>query len=203
MLGRTKEALIVRYKQILRRGGGNLQNLLKEMKHFVSAECQLCDEDIVLFISQHLMLLDTQKEIKEKKDTDFPHQEYPSVLSTLAFVAEHFYENSSSTTSSNLNVETIKQKFNLNSKQYAWVVLHALVKQQKWPQIETLLLTKSWLGGTKDKCLLPLEEVCYSLKEAPVDLISRFLRLIDDYEKRLTIAKKLKCHMVVIDVSSL
>lgn len=138
MLGRTKDALIVRYKQILKRGGGNLQNLLKEMKHFVSADCQLCDEDIVSFISQHLMLLDTQKEIKEKKDTMFPHSDYPSVLTTLAFVAEHFYEN----ITPSLNVDSIKQKFNLSSKQYAWVVLHALVKQQKWPQIETLLLTK-------------------------------------------------------------
>ncbi|ODM93523.1 Spermatogenesis-defective protein 39 [Orchesella cincta] len=196
MLGRSKEALLMRYKQILRRAGGNLQNLLKELKHFNSAECQLCEEDVILFINQHLMLLDIQKEIKEKKDTLFPHAEYSSVLGTLGFVAEHFYENTTPT----LNVDSIKQKFNLNGKQYAWVVLHALVKQQKWPQIETLLLTKSWLGGTKDKCLLPLEDVCFSLKEAPVDLISRFLRLIDDYDKRLTIARRLKCHMVVLDV---
>lgn len=95
----------------------------------------------------------------------------------------------------------MKQKFNLSVKQYTWVVLRALVTQQKWPQIESLLLTKSWLGSSKDKCLLPLEEVCQTLRCAPVDLTARFVRLIDDADKKLAIAKKLKCHMVVVDVS--
>ncbi len=47
---------------------------------------------------------------------------------------------------------------------------------------------------------MPLEDVCNTLKDAPTDLISRFVRLIDDSEKKLTIARKLKCHMVVFDV---
>lgn len=56
MLGRTKDAMIVRYKQILRREG-NLQNFLKEMEHFHKAECQLSGDDVAGHISQHLVLL--------------------------------------------------------------------------------------------------------------------------------------------------
>lgn len=56
MLGRTKDAMLVRYKQVLRREG-NLQNFIKEMEHFHQAECQLSNEDVASFISQHLSLL--------------------------------------------------------------------------------------------------------------------------------------------------
>lgn len=80
--------------------------------------------------------LDIYKEIKEK--TSFIHTDNSSVLKTLNFVAENFYEN----TNPPLTADNIKQKFNLNVKQYNWVVLKALVVQQKWPQIEALLLTK-------------------------------------------------------------
>jgi len=56
----------------------------------------------------------------------------------LQYVGENFYEN----TIPPLTVDNIKQKFNLNVKQNTWVLLKALVTQQKWPQIENLLLTK-------------------------------------------------------------
>ncbi|OXA59443.1 spermatogenesis-defective protein 39 homolog [Folsomia candida] len=195
MLGRTKEAMLIRYKHILRREN-NLQNFLKEMEHFYHSECQLSNEEVALLFNQHLQLLYIYKEIKEK--TSFIHTDNSSVLKTLNFVAENFYEN----TNPPLTADNIKQKFNLNVKQYNWVVLKALVVQQKWPQIEALLLTKTWLGSSKDRCLLPLEEVCNTLKDgdAPIDLVARFVRLIDDTEKKLVIARKLNCHSVVIDV---
>jgi hypothetical protein len=137
MLGRTKEALLIRYKQILRKEG-NLQNFLREMEHFHQSECQLSNENLASFITQHLQLLYVQKEIKEKKDSAFIHTNYSSVLQTLNYVAEHFFENLTPP----LTIDFIKQKFNLNVKQHTWVVLKALVVQQKWPQIEGLLLTK-------------------------------------------------------------
>lgn len=56
MLGRTNEAMLIRYKQILRREG-NLQNFLKEMEHFHTAECQLSGEEVAVLIAQHLQLL--------------------------------------------------------------------------------------------------------------------------------------------------
>jgi hypothetical protein len=58
MLGRTREGMIIRYKQILKREG-NLQMFLKEMEHFHKAECQLSEDDVASLISQHLQLLRT------------------------------------------------------------------------------------------------------------------------------------------------
>jgi hypothetical protein len=58
MLGRTREGMIIRYKQILKREG-NLQMFLKEMEHFHNAECQLSEDDVASLISQHLQLLRT------------------------------------------------------------------------------------------------------------------------------------------------
>lgn len=56
MLGRTKEAMLIRYKHILRREN-NLQNFLKEMEHFYHSECQLSNEEVALLFNQHLQLL--------------------------------------------------------------------------------------------------------------------------------------------------
>jgi len=141
--------------------------------------------------------LELHKSIKEKDSaSSFNHTDHPSVLQTLNYIANHYYENSVPP----LTVDCVRTKFNLSPKQHHWVVVKALVAHQKWPQIDALLLTKTWLGGSKDKCILPLEDVCYTIKDAPTDLISRFVRLIEDVEKRLAVARKFKCHMVVIDV---
>ncbi|CAG7723718.1 unnamed protein product [Allacma fusca] len=196
MLGRTNDALMIRYRQILR-SEGNFQKLQRDLKHFQTADCSLSDDNIAHVVHEHVNLLDIHRVLKEK-DTSFPHVEHQSVLKTLFYLSEHYYESNVCT----LSTTSFKGTFNLNVKQFAWVSLHALVNMQKWPQIESLLLTKTWLGSSKDKCLLPLEDVCYTLRDAPIDLTSRFLRLIDDVQKRLAIAKKLKCHMVVIDVFS-
>jgi hypothetical protein len=50
--------------------------------------------------------------------------------------------------------------------------------------------------------ILPPDDVCIILNrnEAPVDLISMFVSLIQDPEKKLRNAKRYKCHKIVIDV---
>ena len=83
------------------------------------------------------VIADTHRALKDK-DSTFPHTEYSSVLRTLAYLSEHYYESSSPA----LSTVAFKGAFNLTTKQYAWVSLRALAKTQKWPQIESLLLTK-------------------------------------------------------------
>ena len=56
MLGRTEDALVLRYKQILRKMG-NLQFLLRDMEHFYKAECQPPDGGVGELINQHIVLL--------------------------------------------------------------------------------------------------------------------------------------------------
>jgi len=62
---------------------------------------------------------------------------------------------------------------------------------------------QSWLGlGSKPRCILPVEPICLALKDAPVDHVAKFVQLIDDSKKKLVLAKKLQCHMIVLDVSA-
>lgn len=58
MLGRTNDALMVRYKQILR-AEGNFQKFQRDLKHFHTADCSLSDDNIAHAVHEHLNLLGT------------------------------------------------------------------------------------------------------------------------------------------------
>jgi len=53
--------------------------------------------------------------------------------------------------------------------------------------------------------ILPAEDVCKILKEndAPIDLLSMFVSLIENPTTKLTTARNLHCHKVVIDVKKI
>lgn len=55
MLGRTHDALIVRYKTILR--SSNLDRIQTQLKHFYVAECSNSDEDIAVLVQSHSNLI--------------------------------------------------------------------------------------------------------------------------------------------------
>jgi len=60
MLGRTREAIIVRYKLILR-SEGNLTKIEHQLKHFYTAECNITDEYIAQIVKSHFELIDLHK----------------------------------------------------------------------------------------------------------------------------------------------
>ena len=56
MLGRTNDALIIRYKQILR-AEGNFQKFQRELKHFHTADCSLSDDNVAHVVQEQIQLL--------------------------------------------------------------------------------------------------------------------------------------------------
>jgi len=56
MLGRTNDALVVRYKTILR-SEGNLGKIENQLKHFYTAECNITDEYIANLVKSHYNLV--------------------------------------------------------------------------------------------------------------------------------------------------
>jgi hypothetical protein len=49
-----------------------------------------------------------------------------------------------------------------------------------------------------------MEQVVMQLHahEAPTDILIKYLELIDNMDKRVTLAQKLQCHKAVVDVSN-
>ena len=72
---------------------------------------------------------------------------------------------------------------------------------KKWADIEGLFTTKSWLGGTKMKSVIGFDQVsaivhCF---QAPPSVVSKYLMLVDDTERRLELAFKMNTHKAVIE----
>ena len=53
------------------------------------------------------------------------------------------------------------------------------------------------------KAALPMEQVVMQLHAhgAPTHILNKYLELIDNVDKRITLAQKLQCHKAVVDVS--
>ncbi|VDH99244.1 protocadherin Fat 4, partial [Mytilus galloprovincialis] len=71
--------------------------------------------------------------------------------------------------------------------------------------IETVAATdndlRGWFGGTKARAVIGFDRVCQILNQCnpPLEVLTKYLKLIDNTEKRLELAKKFKCHNVVIE----
>ncbi|KAH8028193.1 hypothetical protein HPB51_014148 [Rhipicephalus microplus] len=59
----------------------------------------------------------------------------------------------------------------------------------------------SWLGKSKMRCCIGFDKAVEILAKAhaPPEVFERYLQMVDDSEKRLTLAKAHKCHSVVIE----
>lgn len=55
------------------------------------------------------------------------------------------------------------------------------------------------------KSAVPVEKVVMQLHahEAPTDILVKYLELIENVDKRITLAQKLQCHKAVINVSNI
>lgn len=65
------------------------------------------------------------------------------------------------------------------------------------------LFKQGWLGSKKLLTHLSIEEILKILHEqqAPSNILEKYLKYVDNVEKRLEIAKKLQCYKTVVDVS--
>ncbi|KAL1138943.1 hypothetical protein AAG570_009005 [Ranatra chinensis] len=147
-----------------------------------------------IFVDNFIKLLEWQQSIGTAE------LEGKSVIDSLAYTCEHHWnDNKSSATSPYM----LAQHHRINRRQFQWVALNALAKNSSWNEIETLLVTKGWLGGKRVNAILPMDQVVIQLHKlkAPNNVLHIYFELIDDIDKRMCVAKKLQCHKEVIDVS--
>ncbi|KAJ6222958.1 hypothetical protein RDWZM_001503 [Blomia tropicalis] len=96
----------------------------------------------------------------------------------------------------------IRKKFALTEKQFLWIALQALSSNEMWPEIDTLFEYKSWLGNRKIKNSIPIDELVRVLfhNSAPLEMLEKYLELVDDVERKLQLAKELLMTKFAADI---
>ncbi|KAL5008167.1 hypothetical protein ScPMuIL_013748 [Solemya velum] len=212
MLGRVEEAAMLKYRQVLsitdpKMKINNLTSCLGA--HFVSYP-QLSHE--MSMIQEQISLLERQRPIEEddaKSELEARaglFREYPrassivnmSVITTLYYCSFYHYQLQETSLASPLS---IKKAHQLTEKQYLWTVLRARSRLKRWKEIEELLTTKGWFGSTKLRAAIGFDKVADILNSTntPPEIIGKYLRLVDDTNLRLNLAKRMKCHEIVVD----
>ena len=128
-----------------------------------------------------------------------------TVVTTLTYICRFHFNNPESP---DVNSEVFKKDFSIGEKQYFVILLIALCAKRDWDSIERLLTPKGWqskLGiGSKIKSPISLERVIFllgkSVYKAPEEMMSKYIRQIDDLERRLELATKYRCFGVGIEV---
>lgn len=122
-----------------------------------------------------------------------------SLIDTLHYCCLYHYDQPETNFSS---PQYIRKMFGISEKQFVWVAVDALSKCQKWTEIQALLTDRTgWFGAPKPKAVIGFDKVCDVLirNGTPPDVLAYYLRLIEDPEVRLDLARKSRCHSVTID----
>lgn len=88
-----------------------------------------------------------------------------TVLATLLYFCYHHWG-----VGENLlhSPQALRKIHNLSEKQFTWIAVLARAKRQSWKDVESLVVTKSWLGGKKTKAAISIDGVVRILFESKV-----------------------------------
>ncbi|XP_046616432.1 spermatogenesis-defective protein 39 homolog [Neodiprion virginianus] len=198
MLGRSKDAAMTNL-QIVLKNTPNIERLLQKLQnccrmHFTA----LSDCREGFYVQNYIKLLEWQVAVKA---TEFskPLDIHSSVLDCLQNACQHHWNASEGSLVSPTN---LSKQHDVSPRQYQCVALTTRASMQAWDDIESIVLTKGWLGSKKLQTSLAIEDILQILHEnqAPSSLLAKFLSYIDDLDRRLSLAKKLQCHRAVIDI---
>ncbi|XP_021367352.1 spermatogenesis-defective protein 39 homolog isoform X2 [Mizuhopecten yessoensis] len=211
-LGRNEEAAMFKYKQAVSASDAGVK--IKSLKtchraHFMTDQGLAHNTSL---LEEHISLLERQRPIEDADARDEQEgkvmlfKSYPrkssiinmSVITTLYYCC--FYHPGLSENSL-ASPAAIRRDYKLTDKQYLWIALSARSRLKQWTGIEELFMTKGWFGGTKAKAVIGFDRVCEVLYKtsAPLDILSKYLRMIDSTDRRIALAKKMKCHDIVVD----
>ncbi|XP_048732192.1 spermatogenesis-defective protein 39 homolog isoform X2 [Ostrea edulis] len=211
MLNRTEEAAILKYRQAISAPDvrGKMSALRGCLKAHFLPEPDLTHE--ANLVEQHASLLERQWPIedadsKSEAQGNLVFKQYPRkvsilnmpLITTLYYNCFYHGRDAENLLTSPLAIKTQHQ---LSDKQYIWTALSARSRLKQWNGIEELLTAKGWFGNTKNVSVIGFDKVCEILHRtsAPDEILSKYLRLIDGSERRLNLAKKYKCHDVVVE----
>ncbi|KYQ46906.1 VPS33B-interacting protein [Trachymyrmex zeteki] len=152
-----------------------------------------------MFLESYIKLLEWQLAIKQKKN-DEELALNSSILESLYYACKHHCNTPNDFVM--ISPMMLSRDHNISPRLYQKVTLQVKAACGGWDDIDRLLLTKGILGNTKLQTHLYTEDVLKVLYKynAPHAVLEKYLKFIENLEKRLELAKKLSCHTIVIDI---
>lgn len=208
MLGKTEDALMFSYKAITTHS--HPETKLNKLRKFRDTHLSRV-EFLGPSIQEQITLLECQLPIEdadamhEKDGRNLIFQSVPrpklpnsSVIDTLYYCCLYHFYLEENQFASPLFIRKVHQ---LTEKQFVWTALRAFTRLELWKDIDKLFQSKSWLGTNKVKTVIGFDKVVTMLHRAnaPLEMISRYMALIESTERRLELAKKFKYYHIAID----
>jgi len=198
-MDRRHEAGVVAYKAAA--VSGNLEVKVRSLKQCLASQSLRGHQDSHLIVEQ-VNLLERLSPVMSSEvghlDRKPESLASASVLKALLYLATHHYQ-----VQENLlhSPQALRKMHNLSDKQYTWICLRARASVSSWGECQDLVMAKSWLGGRKAKgCISPTEVVSLlAAAGAPSEALAPLLSLVDNVDDRLSLAKRVKVHSVVVD----
>ncbi|CAJ0586224.1 unnamed protein product, partial [Mesorhabditis spiculigera] len=216
VMGRTADAAMYDFK--LAMGAKTVHQRMAQLKKALVAsflDPRLSAEQTQ--IHRYINIVDRQQQIevadstdRSKKFTDFPRHAPllgQPAIHTLYYACLYHYDSPPTSPDS---PQQIQDLCGLNEKQLVWVSVGALVKQNRWPDVERSLSPRGLIGaitrstGANLKSnYIPMDQLMRLIHaesgQPPKDLICRLLRSLPTPEERLMLAEKYMATEVVIE----
>ncbi|GAB1859549.1 Spermatogenesis-defective protein 39 homolog [Camponotus japonicus] len=152
------------------------------------------------FLESYIKLLEWQMAIKQKTDNEEQLPLNSSIRESLYYACKHHYNTPN--TFVVISPTMLSQNHDISPRLYQKVALQVKAAHGEWDDIDRLLITKGILGKTKLQTHLYIEDILKVLYKhnAPCAILEKYLKFVDNLEKRMELAKKLSCHTIVIDI---
>ncbi|XP_026293560.1 spermatogenesis-defective protein 39 homolog [Frankliniella occidentalis] len=194
MLGKSRDAAMKQYQ--LCSSTQNVQRQIQKLRSCISSHFVQGDSPLKKLAQNHVALLEWELAVGEMDKENLIGK---SAVECLAHACRLHWEDPRG---SPTNPFALAQLHGINEKQLHWTILSERASQKAWPDIDSVFITKNWIGsGSKLKLAIPIDKVVIQLhsKGAPNDVLSKYLGFVDSYEKRIALAQKIGCHKTVID----
>ncbi|XP_063225585.1 vacuolar protein sorting-associated protein 16B isoform X2 [Bacillus rossius redtenbacheri] len=197
MVGQTKEAAMKQF-QLAVKATQNPQLRLRKLRACLNNHFNDPDLKDRIFIDNYIKLIEWQLAEAGTDGELCRSLVGQPVLGSLAHCCRQHWGEPRGSPGSPL---TLAQQHGVCDRQFQWTALNVRAAAQAWEDVRGLFITKSWLGSRKLKSAIPAEKVveCLHSYNAPDDVLMTYLEMIDSLEKRMMVARKIKCHKAVID----
>ncbi|XP_066600718.1 spermatogenesis-defective protein 39 homolog [Prorops nasuta] len=198
MLGKSTDAAM-KSLHLLINNTRDPERLLQKLKNCYKTQfSSLPDCKEGLFVQHYIKLLEWQAAAR-LTENGRSLEINSSVLESLSLTCKEFWDSGESA----FSPTALSQQHEIPPVQYQKVALTVRASVSAWDDIDRILLTKGWLGTKKKlQTNLPIEKILDVLHKshAPLNILEKYLKYVDNSEDRLELAKKLSCCRAVIDI---
>ncbi|XP_043251444.1 spermatogenesis-defective protein 39 homolog isoform X1 [Colletes gigas] len=150
------------------------------------------------FVQSYIKLLEWQMAVKKIDGNDEIELD-SSVLECLRHACKGHWNLQEG---SLMSPTILSHQHDISPRQYQKIALEVRASAGEWDDVDRLLLTKGWLGSKKLQIHLPIEDVLKILHKnnASFNILEKYIKYIDNLERRLELAKTMHCFRIAIDI---